>query len=106
MWRKIMGFRSIKRPQVAAFDLPKQDDATVGTPTTVRRKTRGKAKSKAAYPGKVPIRHAVEAARALGVDIGGIEISASGTIRVLDRGMAASQPKDEFEQWLQAGRLA
>lgn len=101
-----MGFRVVKHPPTMNVDMPLHEKGAMGVRASVRRKARGKAKSKVAYPGKVPIRHAVEAARALGVDIGGIEISANGTIRVLDRGIVATQPKDEFEQWLQTGKLA
>lgn len=101
-----MGFRVVKFPPTSGIDVPSHENGAMGARAPVRRKARGKAKSKAAYPGKVPIRHAVEAARALGVDIGGIEISANGTIRVLDRGIVAPQPQDEFEQWFQAKKWA
>lgn len=60
---------------------------------------------KPSYPGKVAIRHAVEAARALGLDVAGFEVSPNGTIRVLDRAAIPAEPKDEFEEWLAAGKL-
>jgi len=50
------------------------------------------------YPGKVAIRHAIEAARRAGVDVGGFEISPDGTIRILDA-RTVQKPQDEFERW-------
>jgi glutathione synthase/RimK-type ligase-like ATP-grasp enzyme len=62
-------------------------------------------RGKPVYPGKVAIRHAVEAAKACGLDVVGIDISPDGTIRILDRSAIPDKPKDEFEEWLQAGKL-
>jgi len=45
---------------------------------------------KPAYPGKVAIRHAVETARGLGLDVAGFEVSPDGTIRVME---ARAMPK-------------
>lgn len=45
---------------------------------------------KPAYPGKVAIRHAVETARDLGLDVAGFEVSPDGTIRVME---ARAMPK-------------
>lgn len=61
---------------------------------------------KASYAGKVAIRHAKEAAIAMGIDPGGLEISPDGTIRIFDRAaIPTAAPKDEFEEWLQSGKL-
>jgi hypothetical protein len=51
------------------------------------------------YPGKVAIRHAVEAARSTGIDVGGIEVHANGSIRIIDLRAVPRQPVDEFEKW-------
>jgi len=50
------------------------------------------------YPGKVAIRHAVEAARACGLDVAGLEVSPDGRIRVMDARVMPRQPADEFER--------
>lgn len=57
------------------------------------------------YPGKVAIRHAAEAAIAIGIDPAGLEIAPGGVIRILDRSAILPEPKDEFEQWDAAGKL-
>ncbi len=63
-------------------------------------------RAKAAYPGKVAIRHAKEAAEAMGIKPAGLEICPDGTIRIFDRAsIPEAAPKDEFEEWLQSGRL-
>lgn len=54
------------------------------------------------YPRKVEITRAVEAAKACGLDVAGIEISADGSIRVVEA-RAIPMPKDEFDRW--EGRL-
>ena len=65
-----------------------------------------RARAKSIYPGKVAIRHAKEAAEAMGIDPGGLEICPDGTIRIFDRkAIPTAAPKDEFEEWLQAGKL-
>jgi len=65
-----------------------------------------RARAKSVYPGKVAIRHAKEAAEAMGIDPGGLEICPDGTIRIFDRkAIPTAAPKDEFEEWLQAGKL-
>lgn len=43
-----------------------------------------KLKGARAYPGKVAIKHAVQAARELGLDVAGYEITLEGTIRVME----------------------
>ncbi len=61
---------------------------------------------KATYPGKVAIRHAQEAARAMGIVPAGLEICPDGTIRIFDRAsLPSAAPKDEFEEWLHSGKL-
>ncbi|ETI62990.1 hypothetical protein C100_14845 [Sphingobium sp. C100] len=67
---------------------------------------RRRQRQKADYPGKVAIRHAREAAEAMGINPGGLEICPDGTIRIFDRAaIPAAAPKDEFEEWLQSGKL-
>lgn len=51
-----------------------------------------------AYPGKVAIRHAVEAAKACGLDVAGLEVSPDGRIKILDARTIPAQPVDEFER--------
>lgn len=51
------------------------------------------------YPGKVAIRRAMEAARANGIDVGGVEVSPDGSIRIIDMRAIPKQPVDEFERW-------
>jgi hypothetical protein len=57
------------------------------------------------YPGKMAIRRAVEIARDLNIDVAGFEITAEGTIKIIDRSMVPNPPKDEFEAWERAGKL-
>lgn len=57
------------------------------------------------YPGKVAIRHVAEAARAIGLDVVGLEVSADGLIRVIDRAALPRTPVDDFEKWDEAGKL-
>lgn len=51
------------------------------------------------YPGKVAIRRAVQAARDNGIDVGGVEVSPDGSIRIIDMRAIPKQPVDEFERW-------
>lgn len=60
---------------------------------------RSNLKGPSRYPSKVAIRHLGEAARALGIRIGTIEISPDGLIRVLDCNAAPITEKDEFAEW-------
>lgn len=53
-------------------------------------------KPKPSYAGKVAVRHLVEAARAAGVDVGGIEAAPDGTIRILDVRNMPKPPQDLF----------
>lgn len=50
------------------------------------------------YPRKAEIARVVEAAKACGIDVAGIEVSASGTIRAVEA-RAIPVAKDEFERW-------
>ncbi|UAK24376.1 hypothetical protein [Sphingomonas nostoxanthinifaciens] len=60
---------------------------------------------KTAYPGKVAIKHAIEAARSLGIDVAGIEISPDGTIRIMEA-RAVPKPADSlYDQLKAAGQL-
>lgn len=63
--------------------------------------------TKPSYAGKVAIRHAVEAAKAAGLDVGGLRVSPDGTIEILDS-RGAKGPKtleDEIEQLRAEGKL-
>jgi hypothetical protein len=63
------------------------------------------AHAKPSYPGKVAIRHAIQAAKANGLDVAGIEVAPDGTIRILEaRAMPEKQP-DLFERLEAEGRL-
>lgn len=61
-----------------------------------------------AYPGKVAIRQVVQAARDLGIDVAGFEVTLDGTIRVIDaRAMPtkAAAPQSLFDQLEAAGKI-
>lgn len=60
---------------------------------------------RAAYPGKVAIRHVVEAAKAAGLDVAGIEVSADGSIRIMEARAVPSPATSEFDKWNAAGLL-
>jgi hypothetical protein len=57
---------------------------------------------KRTYPRKVEITRAVEAAKACGIEVAGIEISPAGTIKILSPGQSVAS---EFDEWDKAGRL-
>lgn len=57
------------------------------------------APARVSYPGKVAIRRAVQAARDNGIDVGGVEVSPDGSIRIIDMRAIPRQPVDEFERW-------
>jgi hypothetical protein len=61
------------------------------------------AQAKLRYPGKVALRHALDAARAAGIDVGAVEVSPDGSIRIIDARAVPKAPADEFERW--EGRL-
>jgi hypothetical protein len=58
-----------------------------------------------AYPGKVAIRHVVEAARDLGIDVAGLEVAPDGTIRVMEARAIPQQPKSLFDQLEAEGKI-
>lgn len=51
-----------------------------------------------AYPRKAEIARFVEAAKASGIDVAGIEISPEGHIRLLEA-RAIPQPQNDFDRW-------
>lgn len=59
----------------------------------------------AQYPGKVAIRHAIEAARACGLDVAGLEIAADGTIRIMEARAVPQKPDTLYDQLKAAGQL-
>jgi hypothetical protein len=56
-----------------------------------------------AYPGKVAIRHVIDAARACGLDPAGVEVSPDGTIRVLEA--RVQQSTSLFDQLEKQGKI-
>lgn len=61
--------------------------------------------TRSSYPGKIAIRHAVQAARDSGLDVAGIELSADGTIR-LEEARALPKPAETlFDKLEAAGKL-
>lgn len=54
--------------------------------------------AKRAYPRKAEIARAVEAAKACGLDVAGIEVSPNGSIRLLEN-RAIPQPENDFDRW-------
>lgn len=61
--------------------------------------------AKPAYPGKVAIRHAIEAARAGGLDVAGVEVAPDGTIRILEARAMPTEPTSLFDELKAAGKL-
>lgn len=58
------------------------------------------------YPGKVAIRHAIQAARDNGLDVAGVEVAPDGTIRILEaRAMPAETGPSLFDQLEKEGKL-
>lgn len=53
---------------------------------------------KTAYPTKAKIRQMVEAARACGLDVAGVEVSASGAIRMVEARVPL-QVENDFDRW-------
>lgn len=51
-----------------------------------------------AYPRKAEIARAMEAAKACGLDVAGVEISPEGHIRLLEA-RAIPQPQNDFDRW-------
>lgn len=58
-----------------------------------------------AYPGKVAIRHVIEAARACGLDPAGVEVSADGTIRVVEARALPAEKPGLFEELERQGKI-
>lgn len=57
------------------------------------------APARLSYPGKVALRRAIDAAKACGVDVGAIEVSPDGAIRIIDARAVPKAPVDEFARW-------
>lgn len=57
------------------------------------------------YPGKVAIRHAVEAAKACGLDVAGIEVNPDGSIRVVEARALPAEKPGLFEQLEAQGKI-
>lgn len=58
------------------------------------------------YPRKVEITRTVEAAKACGIDVAGIEVSPDGSIKILVLGPGlAATPETEFDYWDKSGKL-
>lgn len=53
-------------------------------------------KPRRAYPRKVEIVRAIEAAKACGLDVAGYDVRPDGTIRVFD---VRTAPKTDFDRW-------
>jgi len=51
------------------------------------------------YPRKAEIARAVEAAKACGLDVSGIEVSPDGTIRIVEARAVPKQPANDFERY-------
>jgi hypothetical protein len=60
---------------------------------------------KAGYPGKVAIRHAVEAAKACGIDVAGLEVSPDGTIRIMEARAVPTKPESLYDKLKREGQL-
>jgi hypothetical protein len=61
-----------------------------------------------AYPGKVAIKHAVQAARELGLDVAGYEITLDGAIRIFEARAVpqpATGPQSLFDQLEAEGKI-
>lgn len=56
------------------------------------------AKFKARYPTKSKIEGLIAIARAAGIDVAGIEVSADGMIRVMEARAIPSEPQSLFDQ--------
>lgn len=57
------------------------------------------------YPGAVAIKRAVAAAKAAGIEVGGLEVTPQGVIRILRAGEKPVDEQDEWAQWDAAGKL-
>ena len=61
--------------------------------------------SKPIYAGKVALRHAIEVAKAVGLDVGGFELSPDGTIRILEARSVPKPAASLFDRLDAAGQL-
>lgn len=61
---------------------------------------------KSTYPGKVAIRHAIESARDMGLDVSGFTVGRDGVIKIIGKADAEAKPQDEWEQWFNAQKQA
>lgn len=57
------------------------------------------------FPGRVFVRRVVDAARAAGIDVVGVEVTNSGSVRTFGAGALAVGPADEFERLEAEGKL-
>jgi hypothetical protein len=58
-----------------------------------------------AYPTQRAIAHVVNAAKKLGIDVAGVEVSPDGTIRAVDARVAVAPPASLFDELEQQGKL-
>lgn len=64
------------------------------------------ARTKSPYPRRSHVKQVVETARAIGIDVAGIEVSPSGIVKVIDaRAIAAAPANDLFAEWDAKGLL-
>ena len=56
------------------------------------------------YPRRAEITRAVEAAKACGIEVNGIEVSPDGSIKIIS-GAGGTPSESEFDTWDRAGRL-
>lgn len=54
---------------------------------------------KAHYATPAKVRNFVQLARDLGLDVAGFEVSAEGTIRIIEARAAAPAPQTDFDRW-------
>lgn len=57
------------------------------------------------YPRAAEITRVLQAVRASGMDVAGVEISPLGAIKVLDARLVRVEPGTEFDKWDREGRL-
>lgn len=82
----------------------KQSEAVVSRPAPEGKHQRGAR----AYPGKVAIRQVVEAARSVGIDVAGIEVTLDGTIRAIEARAipkTPDKPQSLFDQLEAEGKI-
>lgn len=64
-----------------------------------------RALDKPSFPGRIFVRQVVDAARASGLEVAGVEITHSGSVRTFGPGAFAAGPADEFERLEAEGKL-